>query len=134
MTSREIARHRGVVIVMRLQCGERASEIAAHFGRLAGGGFECEIFREHDEACAFACRLRDAIADARGECGEVGGFADRVLGRGDVEFHIVGSQPVEPDFPSPACGRQNGRIAVLHGAAARRASAMDGASVRAEGG
>jgi hypothetical protein len=34
-------------------------------------------------------------------------------------------------FPSPACGRQNGRMAVLHGGAARRVSAMDGANARA---
>jgi hypothetical protein len=36
-------------------------------------------------------------------------------------------------FLLPLRGRQNGRIAVLDGEAARRVSAMDGANQRAEG-
>ena len=73
---------------MHLQRGERTREIAAHVGRLSGGGFEREIFGQHDETRACARRLRDAIADARGERGEVGGLADRVLGGRDFQFHL----------------------------------------------
>ena len=96
MPPRKLARERDVIVVMRLQRRQRAREIAAIFGGLRGGGFEREVFGQHDEARARARSLRDAIADARGECGEIGGFADRVLGGCDLQFHGFISVSVAP--------------------------------------
>ena len=89
----------------------------------------------HEHAAARRGRSCRAVRDSRtAGRAEPEGRREGSVSSGTRGAKARGECSVVWAVPSPACGRQNGRTSVLHGGAARRASAMEGASARAGGG